>query len=171
VPSGPGESSVFKAWQPIDDYSCYTFYVHYDPRRALEPERIHANWGHQTSAPDYRVPNRVDNMHLQDRASMERNISGIVGAAVQDIAMQESMGALYDRSQEHLGSSDRGVVFYRRLMLKLIRDAEAGLPLPGQDPELDYSLRGVSCDMPKDRPWQEAAVWLDRQEKQLLAAE
>jgi phthalate 4,5-dioxygenase len=79
--------------------------------------------------------------------------------------MQESMGPIYDRGKEHLGMSDRAVIFYRRLMLRLIRDNEEGKPLPAQDPALDFKLRGVSCNVPADRPWQEALKWQEDYER------
>ena len=96
---------------------------------------------------------------------MHRNFSGIDGAAIQDIAMQESMGPVYDRSEEHLGASDKAVIFYRRLALRLLRDMEEGKPLPGQDSQLDFVQRGVACDIPVDRPWQEALRWQEEYER------
>ena len=86
-------------------------------------------------------------MHQQSRAKDRDNVSGIDGAAIQDLAMQESMTPIYDRRQEHLGFSDRAVIFYRRLMLRLIKDNEDGKPLPAQDPALDFqSARRVIHD-------------------------
>jgi phthalate 4,5-dioxygenase len=87
---------------------------------------------------------------------MNQNFSGISGAAIQDLALQESMGPIVDRAQENLGTSDVAVVQFRRMLLRLIEDNEAGRPLAGQDPASDYDLRGASIDIPIDRPWQEA---------------
>jgi hypothetical protein len=158
LPTGPEESKVFKAWLPIDDDRCFTFYIHYDFHRRLDRDAIYANWGHRTSLPDYRTPHALANSHLQDRRFMlDGNYSGIQGAAIQDRAVQESMGPIYDRSREHLGVSDKAVVFYRRLLLERIRDMEQGRPLPAHDPSMSFDLRGASIHMPADRPWQEAA--------------
>lgn len=165
IPVGAGESRLFKAWHPIDDHSCFTFYVHYDVERPLDAEAIYRNWGHRTSAPDYRTAHNNANMHLQDRDRMHRNLSGIEGAAIQDLAMQESMGPLYDRSQEHLGASDRAVIFYRHTLMRLLDVAERGDPLPGQDAALDYDIRAASTWMPAGEPWQQAAQWLEREER------
>ena len=170
VAAGPHESRLFKAWHPIDDESCFTFYVHFDPERPLEPEAIYRNWGHRTAPPDYRTAFTNANMHRQSRAGDRRNVSGIDGAAIQDLAMQESMGPIYDRRHEHLGFSDRAVIFYRRLMLRLIEDNDAGRPLPAQDPALDFRQRGASFTMPADRPWQEALQWQEDYERAHPAA-
>jgi len=51
-------------------------------------------------------------------------------------------------------------------MLKLIEDNEAGRELPAQDPQMRYDQRGVSIEMPADRPWQEAIEWQERYEKE-----
>ena len=164
IASGPHEMQLFKAWHPIDDNSCYTFYVHFDPHKPIDAAAAYRNWGHRTSPPDYQPAQNIENMHLQDRARMHRNFSGIDGAALQDIAMQESMGPVYDRSEEHLGISDKAVIFYRRLALRLLRDMEEGKPLPGQGSQLDFVQRGVACDIPEDRPWQEALRWQEQYE-------
>jgi phthalate 4,5-dioxygenase len=165
VAAGPHESRLFKAWHPIDDERCYTFYIHFDPNRPIDAEAAYRNWGHRTAPPYYKTPFNNANMHQQSRRTMAHNNSGIEGAAIQDIAMQESMGPIYDRSKEHLGMSDKAVIFYRRLMLRLIRDNEEGRPLPGQDANLDFNLRGVSCDVPADRPWQDALKWQEEYER------
>ncbi len=164
VGAGINESRLFKAWHPIDDYSSFTFYIHYDPNQPIDAEAAYRNWGHRTSPPDYRTPHTVENTHLQDREKMASNFSGIVGAAVQDRAVQESMGALFDRSQENLGTSDMAVIYHRRLLLKKMRDLEQGKPLPALDPSLDFNLRGASCFMPSDKPWQDAIHFQEQQE-------
>jgi hypothetical protein len=79
------------------------------------------------------------------------------------------MGPIYDRSEEHLGASDKAVIFYRRLMLRWLRDMEEGKPLPGLDPALDFIQRGVACDIPADRPWREALRWQEQYEQTLPA--
>jgi phthalate 4,5-dioxygenase len=165
VAVGPHESRLFKAWQPIDDVSCYTLYVHFDAERRLDPEAIYRNWGHRTAPPDYKTAYNNDNMHLQSRSPGRQNVSGINGAAIQDLAMQESMGPICDRRQEHLGFSDRAVIFYRRLMLRLIKDNEEGKALPAQDPSLDFQQRGASFTMPADLPWQEVLQWQEDYER------
>ena len=49
------------------------------------------------------------------------------------MAMTQSMGAVYDRSQEHLGTSDVAVIHFRRLLLSLAKEVEAG-----KDPHAAY---------------------------------
>ena len=165
IPTGVGESRLFKAWLPIDDHSCFTFYIHYDPRRKLDVDAIHSNWGHETHGPDYRTAHTIQNLHLQDRRMMVKgNFSGIRGASIQDRAVQETMGPVVDRTQEHLGTSDRAVIFYRRLLLKKIAEMEEGKPLPGTAPGLDYRQRAASVYMPAKVDWHDAPEWLEAHE-------
>lgn len=167
IATGPHESQLFKAWLPIDDYSCYTFYVHFHPTLPLNVPGIYANWGHRAEGPDYRTPHTLANMHLQDRKRMVNgNYSGVEGAAIQDRAVQESMGPIYDRTQEHLGTSDKAVIYYRRLILKRLEEMEQGKPLPAQDPALDYRHRTASWYMPADQPWQDCLRYQEQHEKE-----
>jgi phthalate 4,5-dioxygenase len=174
IATGPHESRLFKAWHPIDDHSCFTFYIHFDHDRPLNVDSIYSNWGHRTSPPDYRTAHTLQNMHLQDRERMKRgNFSGVSGAAIQDRAVQESMGSIMDRTQEHLGTSDKAITYYRRLLLRKMEEMDEGLPLPAHDVALDYNHRACSFDMPADQPWQEVVKWQEAFERgrPLVAAE
>jgi hypothetical protein len=44
----------------------------------------------------------------------------------QDRMAAETPGARYDRSQEHLGASDRGIVLYRQMLRQQIERVQAG---------------------------------------------
>jgi phenylpropionate dioxygenase-like ring-hydroxylating dioxygenase large terminal subunit len=170
IATAPGESKLFKAWLPIDNERCFTFYIHYDPVKPLNLSAIYANWGHRTEPPDYRTKHTLANQHLQDRTVMEtHNFSGVDGAAIQDRAVQESMGPIYDRTQENLGTSDKAVVYYRRLILRKLREMDAGKPLPAHDPCLDFQQQAASCLMPADLPWQQALhIQLESENESLL---
>jgi phthalate 4,5-dioxygenase len=167
IATGPHESQLFKAWLPIDDFSCYTYYIHFNPKQSLNVPAIYANWGHKTEPGTYRTPHNVANMHLQDRQRMiSGNFSGIEGAAIQDRAVQEGMGAICDRTQEHLGTSDKAVIFYRRLILRKLEEMDAGKPMPGLDPALDFKHRTASWYMPSNEPWQDALRYQEQFERE-----
>ena len=66
--------------------------------------------------------------------------SGIPQMA-QDAMAQESMGPIYDRRQERLGTSDVMIIRTRRKLLDCVRAFERGSAAPGVDsPEL-YRMR------------------------------
>ena len=171
IATGPHESRLFKAWLPIDDFSCYTFYIHFNPQTPLNVRASYANWGHETHAPGYRTKHTLANMHLQDRNMMATaNFSGVEGAAIQDRAVQEGMGPICDRTQEHLGTSDKAVIFYRRLILRKLAEMDEGKPLPGIDPSLDFKHRTASVFMPSDADWHDALKFLEAQERESATA-
>jgi 5,5'-dehydrodivanillate O-demethylase len=61
----------------------------------------------------------------------------------QDRAAQESQGLIVDRSHEYLGTSDSGVVAYRKMLEQAIRDVREGRDPIGviRDPTKNQYLR------------------------------
>ena len=49
-----------------------------------------------------------------------------VASADQDRAAQESQGVITDRTREHLGSSDRGLLIFRKMLEQSLKAVEAG---------------------------------------------
>jgi phenylpropionate dioxygenase-like ring-hydroxylating dioxygenase large terminal subunit len=96
----------------------------------------------------FRTQQNIDNDFLIDREVQRSNegpngYTGIQGIPPQDAAMTVSMGPIYDRSQEHLGTSDMMVIRVRRRLLAAARAlAEHGITAPGVDnPEATRELR------------------------------
>jgi 5,5'-dehydrodivanillate O-demethylase len=95
---------------PIDDHLTTTFYV----KSNFKPEGPYKREcrGHQTS----------------ERGVYQRVEDGWWGleSEEQDRAAQESQGLICDRTREFLGTSDRGVVMWRKLVFDSIAAVEAG---------------------------------------------
>ena len=70
--------------------------------------------------------------------------------------MLESMGPVYDRTQEHLGVADVAVIRMRLRMLEALRTfMQGGEPL-GLDPAVDYgAIRSYAKVVPVETPWQD----------------
>jgi phthalate 4,5-dioxygenase oxygenase subunit len=98
----------------------------------------------------------VDNWFNQDRVAMKNgDWTGIKGFTNQDMACQETMGPIVDRTQEHLGTSDIAIIRMRRRMLEAVKKFQAGEPLIGHDPAIDWSrVKSEQLLMPIDQPWQ-----------------
>jgi hypothetical protein len=93
-----------------------------------------------------------------DRASQKAKIhySGIKGIAIQDASLQESMGAVADRTKENLVSTDNAIIMARLRLRKAamqLRDQKA----PGLDPE-SQQVRSASFILPEDGPFKETAL-------------
>jgi phthalate 4,5-dioxygenase oxygenase subunit len=96
------------------------------------------------------------NWYLQDRARMKAgDWTGIQGFTNQDMACQESMGPITDRTQEHLGTSDIAIIRMRRRMLEAVKRFQSGEPLIGHDPTIDWGrVKSEQLIMPVHQPWQ-----------------
>jgi phthalate 4,5-dioxygenase oxygenase subunit len=97
----------------------------------------------------------------QDRARMkDESYTGIDGFPRQDLACQESMGAIVDRSREHLGTSDVAIIRLRRRQIENIRGVMSGKAPIGTDPSIDYPhLRSEQRIQTVDEPWQRVGAF------------
>jgi phthalate 4,5-dioxygenase oxygenase subunit len=81
--------------------------------------------------------------------------TGIDGFQNQDIAAQESMGAIVDRSREHLGMSDIAVIRMRRRMLANLAALEAGETPLATDASIPYDrIASEQRIIALETPWQ-----------------
>jgi phenylpropionate dioxygenase-like ring-hydroxylating dioxygenase large terminal subunit len=107
----------------------------------------------------FRTVANLDNDFLIDRDLQRRKqgpdgYTGIATVQTQDQAMTNSMGAIYDRSQEHLGTSDAMIIRTRRRLLNAAKAfAETGLTPPTVDHPEFYRLRAGSTLLPVDADW------------------
>jgi phthalate 4,5-dioxygenase oxygenase subunit len=158
-----GGHMVGRAWVPMDDEHMMMFMV--VPAVSAEQR---ARLGSQGPKLPELLPNATgwlgrfravaceDNDYLMDRDAQERDeeYSGITGIHLQDQAITESMGPIFDRSQEHLGSSDAMVIRVRRLLLTAARALGAdGTVPPGVDSPEAYHQRSGGVILNADADW------------------
>ncbi len=169
-PYGENPTRHTRAWVPIDDTSVMTLAVTFHPLRPLnDAERARGrdgggagyvgekNFLPATTAPGgaWRPKASLANDYFLDRELQKTELfSGIPEFWAQDAAMQEGMGPIFDRSREHLGTSDLGII---RVRQRLIRAAKAlaseGLvPASALDPSL-YRVRGAATLLPPRSNW------------------
>lgn len=97
-----------------------------------------------------------DNDWNQDRVAMKNgDFSGIQGFPNEDMAVQESMGPVVDRTREHLGTSDVAIIRMRRRMLESLERMQRGDEPIGLHVPIPYEkLRSEQRIIPIDEPWQ-----------------
>lgn len=143
-------------WVPVDDTHTQVWCVIWAPNEALtETERYHVLSGpapHISSLDPATGKLRANksNHFLQDRA-MQRNhtFTGILGTREQDTAVVEGMGAIVDRTKEHLGTSDMAIIGMRRSLLNGAKALQNGVePKAAFDPSL-YRRRSWSEVLPR----------------------
>jgi len=99
-----------------------------------------------------------ENDWMIDRAVQRtKTYTGITGLNTQDLAVQESMGRIVDRSREHLGSTDKAVIACRQIMLDAVKNLAEGIDPPGVNPATYRGVRAADIVVPNDSRWQDAA--------------
>ena len=112
----------------------------------------------------FRLAQNKANDYLIDReAQRTHSFTGIAGIHQQDQAVTESMGPIYDRSQEHLGTSDAMVIRTRRRVINAARALrDSATTPPGVDDPTVYRHRSGGVILPRDTDWLEATKGLRR---------
>jgi phthalate 4,5-dioxygenase oxygenase subunit len=131
---------------PVDDthtywYSFFTSFAGPVDREAMRNQRLQF-----IALPDY-VPKSGRHNRWGFNAEEQRTQT-FLGMGEEDINVHdqwavESMGAIQDRTREHLGTSDKVIIGNRRMLLKAIETVKAGGMPPGTaDPALAADMRG-----------------------------
>lgn len=150
-----GKYQNVQIFVPIDDEHTYQYNVKVGPDPFTE-EQVRDFRGGLDSDGDYGTHRGRENNWLQDREAMKAgSFTGIEVIRNQDNAVQESMGPIFDRSKEHLGTSDIAIIRMRRLMLDYARSLKERGRVPNIEEPFDYSEPvGVEGLVPIDEPWQ-----------------
>ena len=151
-------------WTPIDDHTTasYNFMYSYSPDQPLSRDdalgqEIKDGRGPENQLPDYRLKRNLSNDYMIDREQQKTStFAGIEGINTQDVALQEGMGPIVDRSLEHLGTTDRAIIVMRQLMLEAVDDVEAGRAPRGSDPATYRRARALDHMIDDGLPWREA---------------
>jgi phthalate 4,5-dioxygenase oxygenase subunit len=166
IPVPVGAPVSFTAATPIDDEHMLGFTVTWHPDRPLtqdERDQITSWLGVHTEVDPrtFQPLRNKSNDYLVDRALQRsgRSYTGIRGIREEDLAVQEGMGAVFDRTIEHLGSSDLAVIAMRRRLLEAVHAlASAGEP-PYEALNADnYRVRSAALVLPRDIAWNEGAA-------------
>src|SRR5712692_10296348 len=133
---------------PIDDTHHWKFWFTHSRERAIDKERLRG--GRLNMDADYRPIRNRANRYLQDRESMKTESYTGMGLVFQahDMCVTEGAGPIQDRSQEHMTGHDTPVVMSRQLLLKGIRNIEAGQDPPAvvRDPTRNRFPKAFAYD-------------------------
>ena len=166
IPAPPGDPISFTGAVPIDDETMMGFTVAWHPDRPLNQREIAEieSWTGVHTEVDPRTFKPVRNKgndYLLDRNLQRSRASytGIRGIREEDLAVQESMGPIFDRSSEHLGSADLAVIATRRRLLEAVRALAQrdSLPYEAQNAEA-YRVRSAAVVLRREVAWTEGAA-------------
>jgi phthalate 4,5-dioxygenase len=94
----------------------------------------------------------------RSREQRNENFTGMGGIREQDIAIQENLhGPIADRTKEHLGTSDAGVIALRRRLLNAVRNLQAGREPPAPHCGGAYRVHPTASLMHRDASFEEVA--------------
>jgi hypothetical protein len=183
-PSGKDPAASGHAWVPIDGHNTIVFHWTYHPTRPLTEAELAAmrqGVGGQdgfhpsveamlpaTSAPfgAFHPKQSAANDYLQSRAAQRtERFSSIAGGWAQDAGVQESMGAICPRPNEHLGTSDLGIIAARRVFLKAAKAfLDRGEEPPCVHEPKAWFVRPTSAVLPHGEDWVAALrpTWVAR---------
>ena len=176
-----GDSCIMMV--PIDDDTYWRWSIDMKPgvREAQLPRFGHdmPTIGPRTAATPTSTPPGLqqrtqfaENDYLIDReAQRTRSFTGIEGIPQQDLAVTESMGHIYDRTREHLGTSDRAVIRLRRMLIEAARSLAQGVEPPALDPALPYAkIRSAERNIAPSDDWRLLGTDADPLVSELLPA-
>ena len=175
IPAGVmGQQARFAAYVPMDDEHTLHWEIGYGLMDVAElpveargsegrpPAPRPVDWFKPNTSDRYGRFNMIQNMandYLIDRAAQRawKSYTGIPGIRQQDMAVTESMGPIFDRTSEHLGSTDALIIRTRRRMIEVARALdEQGTVPPGVDAPEVYRQRSGGVILPRDANWWDA---------------
>ena len=169
-PYGDNPTRQSRAWIPLDDETTMLFSANFHPLRPLtekEVSRLRGGSGAGFVGDNNFLPptsrhggawhpkaREANDYFFERELQKTKFFSGIPEFWAQDASVQEGMGSIYDRTKEHLGTSDTAIIRVRRRLIDAARASMAeGIPAPGaMDPTI-YQVRGAAAILAKDEDW------------------
>ena len=148
--SMPGENIFGQSFIPVTDTSCWIYTYAWNPERPLtqaERDGYDRGNGVMSEVDENYVPLRNKaNDYLIDRKLQKTNsYTGIKGVSEQDAAVQDSQGPIADRTREHLGPTDLGIMHFRKLVMDAARALQKGEAPPHLKHQDRYAVRSGAC--------------------------
>ncbi len=158
----PGWPQGGRAYVPIDDEHTSVIQYYFSAGDPItEQERVGLRISPTLEQVTYRMSDgalldtwrdirNADNDYMLDREAQKTvSFTGIFTARSQDEMVTDGMGAVADRTKEHLGTTDAAIIRARRMLLKLARDLQEGVePYPALHGDV-YRVRSIHTFSPQ----------------------
>lgn len=144
IPLSP-EMTITQWHVPADDTGCYWYTIFTAFDRPVDKAEMYRQRIRLYEPPDYKPRlNRSNHWGYDPSEQRDQTYTGMgFDINLHDQWAVESQGRIHDRTREHLGTSDRIIVAYRRLLLEQIAKVARGeRPLMALEPGEAPSVRG-----------------------------
>lgn len=122
------EMTITQFHVPVDDVGCYWYSIFTSFGARVDKNTMREQRLKTYPAPDYKpIFGRANRWGFDAGEQKSKTFTGMgFDINIHDQFACESQGPIQDRTQENLGTTDKGIVLYRRLLLDAIRRNEAG---------------------------------------------
>jgi phenylpropionate dioxygenase-like ring-hydroxylating dioxygenase large terminal subunit len=123
------DDMIFTQWHvPIDDVSSWWTTIFWAYRGEVDKAKMREDRLQSCTLPDYMPKlNKANNYGFDAEEQRTQTYTGMgMDINTHDQWAVESQGRIQDRSKEHLGSTDRGITAYRKMLMAAIDAVERG---------------------------------------------
>ena len=122
------EMTITQWHVPVDDYGCYWYSIFTSFTTPVDKKTMREQRLKAYPAPDYKpIFNRGNGWGFDADQQRQSTFTGMgFDINIHDQFACESPGRIADRTKEHLGTTDKGIVLYRRLLVEAIEKHSRG---------------------------------------------
>ena len=136
------EMTISQWHVPINDQECYWYAIFTDFERKVNRQEMRDQRLELYTLPNYKpLRNRTNAWGYDPEEQRTQTYTGMgMDINVHDNWAVESPGSIFDRSNEHLGTTDKAIIAYRKLLLSAIDAVAIGKAAPKQGAALKGPL-------------------------------
>jgi nitrite reductase/ring-hydroxylating ferredoxin subunit len=152
------EMTISQWHVPVDDGGCYWYSIFTSFTTPVDKDTMRNQRLKTYPAPDYKpIFGRHNGWGFSADEQKRQTFTGMgFDINIHDQWACESQGRIQDRTRENLGSTDKGIVLYRRLLLDAIRKNEAGQLVVEVDASGPPAIDGIGPTASIDEYWKES---------------
>jgi phthalate 4,5-dioxygenase oxygenase subunit len=152
------EMTISQWHVPVDDTGCYWYAIFTSFGAPVDKATMRDQRLKTYPAPDYKpVFSRSNSWGFNAEEQEKQTFTGMgFDINIHDQWACESQGPIQDRTRENLGSTDKGIVLYRRLLMDAIRKSEAGELVVDVQAFGPPAIDGIGPTSSIDQYWKDA---------------
>jgi hypothetical protein len=152
------EMTITQFHVPVDDFGCYWYSIFTSFTDPVDKDTMRSQRLKTYPAPEYKpIHGRHDGWGFDAAEQRSKTFTGMgFDINIHDQFACESPGRIADRTQENLGTTDKGIVLYRRLLMDAIRKNDAGQFVVSANGSGPPAIDGIGPTAQIDQYWKES---------------